>query len=106
MKKIPRLLSIAVPLFIVTVAPAPNFAQTPSGSSTPATNISSDYSYFLKNVDSKQVVNDLRNGHWTTTTTDPKTNATTTTTEALPTGKMGVGNVKISLALAQESLKQ
>jgi hypothetical protein len=72
----------------------------------PATNISNDYSYFLKNVDSKQVVNDLRNGQWTTTTTDPTTNTTTTTTEALPTGKMGFGNVKISLALAQESLRQ
>jgi hypothetical protein len=90
----------------VAAAPAPNFAQTSSGSSTPATNISTDYSYFLKNVDSKQVVNDLRNGQWTTTTTDPTTNTTTTNTEALPTGKMGFGNVKISLALAQESLRQ
>jgi hypothetical protein len=105
MKKIPRLLSIAVPLFIVTVAPAPNFAQT-AKSSTPANNISNEYSSFLKNVNSKQVVDDLRNGQWTTTTIDPKTNATTTTTEALPTGKMGFGNVKISLALAQESLRQ
>jgi hypothetical protein len=106
MKIIPHFFSIAVSLLIVAAAPAPNFAQTSSGSSTPATNISNDYSYFLKNVDSKQVVNDLRNGQWTTTTTDPKTNATTTTTEALPTGKMGFGNVKISLALAQESLRQ
>jgi hypothetical protein len=106
MKKVPHFFSIAVSLLIVAAAPAPNFAQTSSGNSTPATNISNDYSYFLKNVDSKQVVNDLRNGQWTTTTTDPKTNATTTTTEALPTGKMGFGNVKISLALAQESLRQ
>jgi hypothetical protein len=106
MKIIPHFFSIAVSLLIVAAAPAPNFAQTSSGSSTPATNISNDYSYFLKNVDSKQVVNDLRNGQWTTTTTDPKTNATTTTTELLPTGKMGFGNVKISLALAQESLRQ
>ena len=96
--------SIAVSLLIMT--PAPNFAQTSSGSSTPATNISNEYSYFLKNVDSKQVVNDLRNGQWTSTTTDPTTNTTTTSTEALPTGKMGFGNVKISLALAQESLRQ
>jgi hypothetical protein len=106
MKKVAHFFSIAVSLLIVAAAPAPNFAQTSSGSSTPATNISNDYSYFLKNVDSKQVVNDLRNGQWTTTTTDPKTNTTTTTTEALPTGKMGFGNVKISLALAQESLRQ
>jgi hypothetical protein len=105
MKKV-YFFSIAVSLLIVAAAPAPNFAQTSSGSSTPATNISNDYSYFLKNVDSKQVVTDLRNGQWTTTTTDPTTNATTTSMEALPTGKMGFGNVKISLALAQESLRQ
>ena len=98
--------SMAVSLLIVAAVPAPNFAQTTSASSTPATNISNDYSYFLQKVDSKQVVNDLRNGQWTTTTTDPMTKTTTTTTEALPTGKMGYGNVKISLALAQESLRQ
>ena len=103
MKKVAQFLSFAVSLLIVA---APSSAQTSSGSSTPATNISNDYSYFLKNVDSKQVVNDLRNGQWTTTTTDPKTNVTTTTTEALPTGKMGFGNVKHSLGLAQESLRQ
>ena len=106
MRNVAHFFSIAVSLLIVAVAPAPNSAQTSSGSSTPATNISNDYSYFLKNVDSQQVVNDLRNGQWTTTTTDPTTNTTTTTTEALPTGKMGFGNVKISLALAQESLRQ
>jgi hypothetical protein len=106
MRKVAHCLSIAASLLIVAAAPAPNFAQTSSASSTPHTNISNDYSYFLKNVDSKQVVTDLRNGQWTTTTTDPTTNTTTTTTEALPTGKMGFGNVKISLALAQESLRQ
>ena len=106
MQKVTHCFAIAVSLLIVAAAPAPNFAQTSSGSSTPATNISNEYSYFLKNVNSQQVVNDLRNGQWTTTTTDPATNATTTTTEALPTGKMGFGNVKISLALAQESLRQ
>jgi hypothetical protein len=105
MKKV-HFFSIAVSLLIVAAAPAPNFAQTSSGSSTPAINIGNDYSYFLKNVDSKQVVNDLRNGQWSTTTTNPTTNTTTTSTEALPTGKMGYGNVKISLALAQESLRQ
>jgi hypothetical protein len=106
MKKVPHCFAIAVSLLIVAAAPAPNFAQTSSGSSTPATNISNEYSYFLKNVDSKQVVNDLRNGQWTTTTTDPVANTSTTTTEPLPTGKMGFGNVKHSLALAQESLRQ
>ena len=106
MRKVAHCLSIAASLLIVAAVPSANFAQTPSASSTPETNISNDYSYFLKNVDSKQVVTDLRNGQWTTTTTDPTTNTTTTTTEALPTGKMGFGNVKISLALAQESLRQ
>ena len=106
MKKVPHCFAIAVSLLIVAAAPTPNFAQTSSASSTSATNISNEYSYFLKNVDSQQVVSDLRNGQWTTTTTDPTTNVTTTTTEALPTGKMGFGNVKISLALAQESLRQ
>jgi homoaconitase/3-isopropylmalate dehydratase large subunit len=106
MKKVPYVFSIAVSLLIVAAAPEPTVAQTTSASSTPATNISNEYSYFLKNVNSQQVVNDLRNGQWTTTVTDPKTNLTTTTTEAVPTGKMGFGNVKISLALAQESLRQ
>jgi hypothetical protein len=106
MRKVAHCLSIAASLWIVAAVPSANFAQTSSASSTPTTNISNDYSYFLKNVDSKQVVTDLRSGQWTTTTTDPTTNTTTTTTEALPTGKMGFGNVKISLALAQESLRQ
>jgi hypothetical protein len=106
MKKVPQVFSIAVSLSIMAATPSLSFAQTPSGSSTPATNISNEYSYFLKNTNSQQVVNDLRNGQWTTTTTDPQTNITTTTTQPLPTGKMGFGNVKISLALAQESLSQ
>ena len=106
MKNIPRFFSIAVALLIMMAAPAANFAQTSSASSTPATNISNEYNYFLKNVNSQQVVNDLRNGQWTTTVTDPTTHTTTTTTQPLPTGKMGYGNVKISLALAQQSLSQ
>ena len=106
MKNGSQFFSIAVSLLIVAVAPAANFAQTTPASSTPATNISNEYSYFLKNVNSQQVVNDLRNGQWTTTTIDAQTNTTTTTTQPLPTGKMGYGNVKISLALAQETLSQ
>jgi hypothetical protein len=106
MKRVPQFFSMAVSLFMMASAPALTFAQTSSGSSTPATNISNEYSNFLKNTNSQQVVNDLRNGQWTTTTLDPKTNTMTTTTQPLPTGKMGFGNVKISLALAQESLSQ
>jgi hypothetical protein len=49
MKKV-HFFSIAVSLLIVAADPAPNFAQTSSGSSTPAINIGNDYSYFLKNV--------------------------------------------------------
>jgi hypothetical protein len=106
MKKVPHIISIAVALFIMAAAPAANFAQTTSGSGTPATIISNDFGSFLTNVDSQQVVNDLRNGQWTTTTLDPVTGTPITTTEPLPTGKMGWGNVKISLALAQHSLSQ
>ena len=106
MKKLPQFFSLAVSLIMMLSAPALTFAQTSSASSIPATNISNEYSYFLKNVNSQQVVNDLRNGQWTTTTTDPQTNTSTTTTQPLPTGKMGYGNVKISLALAQQSLNQ
>ena len=76
------------------------------GQENVANKISGDFGEFLQSVDSHQVVTDLRNGQWTTTTTDPTTQAVTTTTEPLPTGKMGWGNVKISLALAQASLSQ
>jgi hypothetical protein len=106
MKNVSHFCSIAVSLLIMAAAPAQNFAQTTPASSTAAKNISNEYSGFLANVDSQQVVNDLRNGQWTTTTTDPTTKVTTTTTEALPTGKMGYGNVKISLALARYSLSK
>ena len=103
--KTANFLSIAGSLLIIAMIPTLNFAQTSSGS-MPATKISNDFINFLYNVDSQQVVNDLRNGQWTTTTTDPTTGVTTTTTEALPTGKMGWGNVDNSLALAQHSLSQ
>jgi hypothetical protein len=106
MKNVSHFVSIAFSLWIMAAAPASSFAQSTSASSTPATNISKDYSYFLGKTNSQQVVNDLRNGQWSSTVTDPNTKVTTTTTEALPTGKMGYGNVKISLALAQESLRQ
>jgi hypothetical protein len=56
MKKGSQFFSIAVSLLIVAAAPAANFAQTTPASSTPATNISNEYSYFLKNVNSQQVV--------------------------------------------------
>ena len=106
MKNASRFFTIAASLVIMAAAPGSSFAQTTSTSSTATMNVSKEYSYFLEKVNSQQVVSDLRNGQWTTTTTDPTTKVTTTSTEALPTGKMGYGNVRISLALAQESLRQ
>jgi hypothetical protein len=116
-----RTFTISLAFFLVMAASNFGRAQTPTtdteasqtqpytlsqGQENVANKISSDFGDFLGNVDSHQVVTDLRNGQWTTTTTDPVTNTTTTTTEPLLTGKMGWGNVKISLALAQESLSQ
>ena len=66
--------------------------------------ISSDFSPFL-GPDSQGVVTGLRNGQWTYTTTST-TGTPTPTTVALPTGKMGYGNVYISLALAKQQLAQ
>lgn len=106
MKNASRFFTIAASLAIMAAAPGSSFAQTTPTSSTATMNVSKEYSYFLEKVNSQHVVNDLRNGQWTTTTTDSTTNVTTTSTEALPTGKMGYGNVRISLALAQESLRQ
>jgi hypothetical protein len=106
MKKAPYVLSIAVSLFLATAVSAPSFGQTPYSSSTPANGISSEFGSFLTNVDSHQVVNDLRNGQWSTTVIDPATNTPTTTVEALPSGSTGWGNVRLSLALAQHSLNQ
>jgi len=73
--------------------------------------ISSDFNSFL-GADSKAVVTGLRNGTpiaLTTTTPGATPGAppiTTTTTITPPTGKMGFGNVFISLALAKQELSQ
>lgn len=73
--------------------------------------ISSDFSSFL-GTNSKAVVTGLRNGTpITLTTTTPGATpgappVTTTTTITPPTGKMGFGNVFISLALAKQQLSQ
>lgn len=73
--------------------------------------LSSEFSSFL-GTDAKAVVTGLRNGKpITLTTTTPPTTpggtpTTTTTTIAPPTGKMGFGNVFISLALAKQELSQ
>ena len=69
--------------------------------------ISSDFSSFL-GADSKAVVTGLRNGTPITLTSVPSTTIGVATTEATiinpATGKMGHGNVFISLALAEQQL--
>jgi len=74
--------------------------------------LSTEFSSFL-GTDSKAVVVGLRNGtpiNLTTTTTSPTPGGlptnTTTTTITPPTGKMGFGNVFITLALAKQQLSQ
>ncbi len=113
--------ALGLPILIMFMLPNASRAQAPAGATgssqtqnvsvspgqeNVANKIGNDFSSFLANVDSRQVATDLRNGQWTKTTFDPVSNTPTTTTESLPTGKMGWGNVKISLALAQHSLSQ
>jgi hypothetical protein len=87
-------------------------AQTdpPLGTETTSINkVSSEFSSFLGD-DAAAVVTGLRNGTpislTTTETTQSATLQTTTTTINPPTGKMGLGNVRISLALAEAQLIQ
>jgi hypothetical protein len=88
-----------------------NTLASSQGDSKVVDRISSDFSSFL-GADSKTVVTGLRNGTpITLTSTDPTsttgtTAATTTNTTIInpPTGKMGHGNVFISLALAKQQL--
>lgn len=108
-------------LFILggSIDPRQSQAQTDPTLGTEATSInkvSSEFSSFLGD-DATAVVTGLRNGTpITLTTTDPSstptdsgvttasTPLTTTTTITPPTGKMGLGNVRISLALAKAQL--
>ena len=114
--------SILVALFIfalgANIAPSLSQAQTPPPSTNVVEKLSSEFSSFLGD-DVTAVVTGLRNGTpITLTTTDPSstptdssvttagTPLTTTTTINPPTGKMGLGNVRISLALAKVQLSQ
>jgi len=90
-----------------------NLAST-QGETKVVDKISADFNSFL-GADSKAVVTGLRSGTpitLTRTTASPGStpgttvNTTTTTTIAPPTGKMGFGNVYISLALAKQQLSQ
>lgn len=90
-----------------------NLAST-QGETKVVDKISADFNSFL-GADSKAVVTGLRSGTpitLTRTTASPGStpgttvNTTMTTTIAPPTGKMGFGNVYISLALAKQQLSQ
>jgi hypothetical protein len=81
------------------------------GQTLVASKIASNFSNLAGSKEnSLALVNALRNGtnttltYTTAATTPGGTPTTTTATYAPPTGKMGWGNVKISLALAQDSL--
>lgn len=88
-----------------------NTLASSQGDSKVVDKISSDFSSFL-GADSKAVVTGLRNGTPITLTSTAPTSTTgstaVTTTETTiinpPTGKMGHGNVFISLALAKQQL--
>ncbi len=90
-----------------------NTLTASQGESKPVSKISADFYSFLGS-DANAVVTGLRNGTpikltSTTTTpgstpTSPPVTTTTTTTINPPTGKMGFGNVYISLALAKQQL--
>ena len=85
-----------------------NTLASSQGDSKVVDKISSDFSSFL-GADSKAVVTGLRNGTpitLTSTSTTGSTAGTTTNTTIInpPTGKMGHGNVFISLALAKQQL--
>jgi len=120
-------------IFVVslTLGPAPGQAQTQIGAGDSLTTeaarmdrmagtlgdgkvvdkLSADFSSFL-GAEAKAVVTGLRNGMpitltaSTAGTTPGSTPTTTTTTITPPTGKMGFGNVFISLALAKQQLSQ
>lgn len=122
---------IALTLFLVSIGATLSHAQTQiattsalnaeashmdqlaanQGGTKVVDKLSSDFSSFL-GTDSRAVVTGLRNGTpITLTMTAPSTTpgaqpVTTTTTITPATGKMGFGNVFISLALAKQQLSQ
>ena len=133
--KITLISFIVLFIAILTLGPARSQAQTQIGAgdslTTEATRmdrmsgtlgdpkvtdkLSAEFSSFL-GADAKAVITGMRNGTpivltTTNTTTGsapgaPPVTTTTTTTITPPTGKMGFGNVFISLALAKQQLSQ
>lgn len=126
-----KIIRLIIALTLFTGSAAPSFADTASTLNTEAAHmntlassqgesrvvdkISGEFSSFFGS-DAKAVVTGLRNGTpitLTTTTTTPGSTpgaqpVTTTTSTIInpPTGKMGFGNVFISLALAKQQLSQ
>ncbi len=75
------------------------------GETTVSGRISSDFSTFAGSTsNANALVSGLRNGTPITLTSTGANGVTTTTTFTPPTGKMGYGNVYISLALAKQQL--
>lgn len=78
---------------------------TNNGEVTVSDKISSEFDTFAGSTDnSDALVSGLRNGTPVTLTTTDAQGVTTTTTFTPPTGKMGFGNVFISLAIAKQQL--
>lgn len=75
------------------------------GESNVTARIGSDFSAFAgSQANAEALVTGLRNGTAITLTSTDAKGVTTTTTFTPPTGKMGYGNVYISLALAKQQL--
>jgi hypothetical protein len=78
---------------------------TSRGESNVTARIGSDFSAFAgSQANAEALVTGLRNGTAITLTSTDAKGVTTTTTFTPPTGKMGYGNVYISLALAKQQL--
>ena len=78
---------------------------TSRGEGVVSSRISSDFSSFAgSTANSDALVSGLRNGAPITLTSTDAKGATTSTTFTPPTGKMGYGNVYISMSLAKQQL--
>lgn len=90
-----------------TTASTTTTSSTSGSASVPLSKLADKYEPLAgSGKNSQSLVNGLRNGSEITLTTKDSSGKSTTTTFTPATGKMGVGNVNISLALAQASLKE
>ncbi|MGQ0750167.1 MAG: hypothetical protein ACT4PS_06510 [Betaproteobacteria bacterium] len=74
------------------------------GESLVSSRISSDFSSFAGSANSDALVTGLRSGSSITMTSTDAKGVTTSTSFTPPTGKMGYGNVYISMSLAKQQL--